>query len=584
VQRFRWSNPLARWGPPLLASAGVLALGAPSFALGDDSGESDDGAAAPPVVLTTNEPTVEYAPGQLLVGLEEDASKAEIKQAVKEAGATVEDSIDPIDAKVLEVPKREMDEAIESLESSSAVEYVEREVLLEATDTVPDDGLWKGQWGPRRVAAQKAWDTTKGSAGVTIAVLDTGVDYSHPDLQAMFVPGYDFVNRDDSARDDHGHGTAAAGVIAARTDNGKGQAGICWRCRVMPVKVLGANGQGTTSDIAAGILWAVAHEADVISLSLGGAGSTQTLANAVEAASSEGIPVIAAAGNAGSTTPFYPAAYPDALSVAGTTSSDKLYEWSNRGSWVEVAAPGCNTSPVKGGGYANFCGTSSATPIVAGIAGLVLSLAPELPKEKFEHALKSTAVRMSSGVRYGRVDALKTLAALGLIRPENTRRPSIRGVASSGRTLEADKGGWRGAPTRFTYSWQRCNQAGTRCSNIKGATSRTYRVGSADAGSKLRVVVRAANRMGATSASSPTTKVVTRAAKSAGAAAQSGLGGRGAAVGAAGTPSSPGSETGGPSPPSSSSSPLDAVSEQLDSTISEATETAGDIADDPPAP
>lgn len=246
MQLSRWSNPLARWGPPLLASAGVLALGAPSLALGDDSSESGNAPAANPVILTTNEPTVEYAPGQLLIGLDEDASKAKVKQAVDEAGATVEDSIDAIDAKVLKVPKGEMDEAVESLEDSSAVEYVEREVLLEGSDTVPDDGLWKNQWGPKRVAAPKAWDTTKGSTGVVIAVLDTGVDYNHPDLQGMFVPGYDFINRDDNPRDDHGHGTAVAGVIAARTDNGRGQAGICWRCRVMPVKVLGANGQGTT--------------------------------------------------------------------------------------------------------------------------------------------------------------------------------------------------------------------------------------------------------------------------------------------------------------------------------------------------
>jgi subtilisin family serine protease len=584
VPRFRWTTTPGRWGPPLLVSAGILALGAPSLALGDDSAEPGEGGAPSSIPLTTNEPTVEYAPGQLLVGLEEDASRAEVKDAVEEAGATVEASIGPIDAKVLEVPRGQMDEAVESLESSPAVEYVEREVVLEGTDTVPNDGLWQGQWGPKRVSAPKAWDTTKGSAGVIIAVLDTGVDYSHPDLKEAFVSGHDFISDDDSPRDDHGHGTAAAGVIAARTNNGKGQAGICWRCRVMPLKVLDANGQGTTSDIAAGILWAVAHGADVISLSLGGAGSTQTLANAVETAAGKGIPVVAAAGNAGTTTPFYPAAHPEALSVAGTTSSDKLYQWSNRGSWVQVAAPGCNTAPVKGGGYGNFCGTSSATPIVAGIAGLVLSLAPELPKEKFEQALRSTAVRISSGVRYGRVDALKTLAALKLTRPQSTGRPSIRGVAQVGRTLEAEKGRWSGEPSRFTYRWQRCNQDGKRCTNIKDASARTYKVRSADAGSKLRVLVRAANRNGATDAFSAPTAIVTRAAEADGAAAQAAPGNRDSDVGAAGTPpSSPGSGGSDPSP-SPSPSPVDALSDQLNSTVAEATETAGDIANDPPAP
>jgi subtilisin family serine protease len=582
VPLFRWTNTVGRWGPPLLAAAGVLALGAPSLALGGDSSESGDGEANP-VVLTTNEATVEYAPGQLVVGLEEDASRAEIREAVEDAGATVEDSIDSLDAKVLEVPKGEMSEALESLESSPVVEYVEREVLLEATDTVPNDGLWNGQWGPRRVSAPKAWDATQGVASVTIAVLDTGVDYNHPDLQRMFVPGHDFVNRDESPRDDHGHGTAAAGVIAARTDNGKGQAGLCWRCRVMPVKVLGAKGQGTTSDIAAGILWAVAHGADVISLSLGGAGSTQTLENAVGTAADKGIPVIAAAGNAGTTTPFYPAAYPETLSVAGTTSSDRLYEWSNRGSWVQVAAPGCNTAPIKGGGYANFCGTSSATPVVAGIAGLVLSLAPDLPKEKFEEALRNTAVRMSSGVRYGRVNALRTLAALGLTRPLNTKRPSISGAAQIGRTLEAGKGRWLGSPSRFTYRWQRCNRDGRKCTNITGANARTYKVSAASAGSKLRVVAKAVNARGATEAISVLTAVVTRAGGSVGRAAQTGPAGRGSDVGAAETPASS-QGSGGTEPTSPSSSPIDAVSDPLDSAVTEVTETVGDIADVSPAP
>jgi subtilisin family serine protease len=578
VQLVRWSKPLGRWGPPLLLAAGVLVLGAPSLALGDDSGQPAESS----IPLATNDPTVEYVPGQLLVGLEEDASRAEVKEAVKDAGATVEVSLDQIDTKVLEVPKGEMEEAVKSLEASPAVEFVEREVVLEATDTVPNDDLWSGQWGPKRVGAPKAWDTTKGSAGVVIAVLDTGVDYGHPDLKDSFVAGRDFIDNDDSPRDKHGHGTAAAGVIAARSNNGRGQAGICWKCRIMPVKVLDDHGQGTTSDIAAGILWAVAQGADVISLSLGGAGGTQTLEHAVASAANKGIPVIAAAGNAGTTRRFYPAAYPEALSVAGTTSSDKLYGWSNRGDWVQVAAPGCNTAPVPGGGYGSFCGTSSATPIVAGIAGLVLSLAPELPKERFEQALRSTAVRMS-GVRYGRVDVLKTLAALKLTRPQNTKRPSIRGVTQVGRRLEADKGSWSGAPSRFTYRWQRCNQDGKRCSNIKGASAQTYRVTSADAGSRLRVLVKAANANGATEAPSAPTAVVTRGGGSNAAAAQAAPGGRGSNAGAAGTPSpSPGSG-GEPSPPPSSS-PVDAASEQVDSTVAEVTETADDVTDDPPAP
>jgi subtilisin family serine protease len=358
----RFSSPRRRLPAALLATA-ALTIGLPALALGDDATDRSAEAAPDAISLVTNETAVEYASGQLVVGLEDDATRAEVKTAVEDAGATVEKSIGAIGTKVLEVPTGQVEEAIDSLEDSPAIEYVERDVVLEATATVPNDTLWQEQWGPRRVRAPRAWDATKGSSSVVVAVVDTGVDYGHPDLQGLFVPGYDFVNLDADPRDDQGHGTAVAGVIAARTQNHLGQAGMCWRCSVMPVKVLDRTGSGPTSTIAAGIVWAVTHGARVINLSLGGAGTTQVLQDAVLFAATKGVVVVAAAGNSGSSTKFYPAAYADALSVAATTSSDNLYDWSNRGlDWVQVAAPGCNVAPVRGGGYGTFCGRPPSSP------------------------------------------------------------------------------------------------------------------------------------------------------------------------------------------------------------------------------
>jgi hypothetical protein len=211
----------------------------------------------------------------------------------------------------------------------------------------------------------------------------------------------------------------------------------------MPVKVLDRNGSGPTSTIAAGIVWAVNHGAQVINLSLGGAGTTQVLQDAVSFAASKGVLVLAAAGNSGSTTKFYPAAYPSVVSVGATQEDDTLYSWSNRGAdWVQVAAPGCDTAPVRGGGYGNFCGTSAATPVVSGIAGLALSLDPTITPDRLAQALRTTARQGTSGVQYGRVNALRTLAALGLVAPLNTSRPKIVGTARSGETLEGRAGGW----------------------------------------------------------------------------------------------------------------------------------------------
>jgi Subtilase family len=156
-------------------------------------------------------------------------------------------------------------------------------------------------------------------------------------LQGALVPGANFVTVGASPMDDHGHGTAVAGIIAARSNNKQGITGACWFCLVMPVKVLDRNGSGDDTQIAAGIVWAIDHGARVINLSLGGPGTTPELTAALAYAARKGVVVVAAAGNSGTTIPFYPAADPNALSVAATTSGDQPYNWTNFGFWVNVA-------------------------------------------------------------------------------------------------------------------------------------------------------------------------------------------------------------------------------------------------------
>jgi subtilisin family serine protease len=567
--------------PEAVVAAAVVATALPALARGD-------GAVAPPtepppgasLELVTSEPTVAYASGQLVVGIADDATRTEVQAAIQDAGATVEQSIGAIDTKVVELPPARVDEAIDSLEQSPAVEYVEPEVVLQATDTIPNDVLWHDQWGPQRVRAHKAWDTTRGSPSVVVAVVDTGVDYAHPDLQDLFVDGYDFVNQDSDPRDDQGHGTAVAGVIAARTQNGEGQAGMCWACKVMPVKVLDANGSGTTSTIAAGIVWAANHGARVINLSLGGAGTTQALEDAVGFATSKGVLVLAAAGNSGTTTKFYPAAYPESVSVAATTPNDSLYEWSNRGrEWVQVAAPGCDIAPARGGGYGTFCGTSAATPIVAGIAALALSLDPGLTGSEIHGALGRAAVRDVSSVHYGRVDALRTLAALRLVAPLNPKRPSIVGSASAGATLEGRNGRWLGVES-FTYRWQHCDAAGGGCAAVPGATATTYQLSRADIGARVRLLVTGTNSHGATTARSAATAIV--------APGEGGTSASTASVPATeptGSTSGEPPETGAGSPPSTEPPPPppDALPPEVGQTVADVTDAADDLASNVPS-
>jgi subtilisin family serine protease len=497
------------------SAAGSVVLLAPPLAVGEETGDSAGPETVEGTVLAKTQAAVQYVPDRLVVGFDETASSETMAAVIEGVDGTVKRSLPAIDASAIEVQDGQADEAISSLEAAPAVEYVEPEVLLQAADVAPNDSLWSEQWGPKRVRAPTAWEATRGSASVVVAVLDTGIDAGHADLSGAVVPGFDVVSNDFDPQDDNGHGTAAAGVIAARTNNAQGQAGVCWNCAVMPVKVLGASGSGTTSAIASGILWAVAHGADVINLSLGGTGTTSALADAVAQAASRGVVVVAAAGNNGNTSPFYPAAYPQVLSVAATTSADGRYEWSTYGSWVQVAAPGCNIAPEAGGGYVNFCGTSAATPVVSGIAGLAYSLESTLSKSTFELALRSAAVPLGTIVQYGRVDAAATLEALGLMPPVNEVRPSIVGTPRVGSVLETRKGRWSGTPTRFSYRWLRCNTRGRACAAVKGATAAKYRVTSRDRRSRLRVRVRARNANGVeTARSAPTREILIAVARS----------------------------------------------------------------------
>jgi subtilisin family serine protease len=331
--------------------------------------------------------------------------------ALAGTGARVLEEIPALDAVVVEIPADRRAAVTRALHALPGADRVEADPIASIA-RVPGDPLWSHQWGLRTVGAPAAWDHTLGSSSTIIAILDTGVDASHPDLSGGVLAGRDFVNGDLDASDDNGHGTMAAGIAAARTDNATGIAGTCWRCRILPVKVLDAEGTGSHSQIANGIVWAADQGAHVISMSLGSPSASTVLANAVAYAESKGAVVVAAAGNAGSTTKAYPAAYPSVIGVAASTSSDGRYAWSNHGSWVSVAAPGCNPATAPGGRYVEMCGTSASAPMVAGVVALARSHAPTSTVAALRESLLATAAPVGSWVAAGRVDAAAQIAAL----------------------------------------------------------------------------------------------------------------------------------------------------------------------------
>jgi subtilisin family serine protease len=393
----------------------LVAIGCGSASTRAASSAPAPNAAASVEAVALSPTTVEYDPERIAVTVKPSASSREIAAAFADADVRVEETVAPIHAYLVHVAPERQAAAVTSLRSSPVIARAGPDVVAHALDTTPNDEEWPLQAGLRVIGLPRAWDTIRGSPRLVVAVVDTGVDDSQPDLRGALVPGVNLVDRTAPPRDDHGHGTAVAGIVAARSNNAYGMTGVCWFCSVMPVKVLDASGSGDDTRIGAGIVWAADHGARVINLSLGGPGDTAELDAALAYATSKGAVVVAAAGNSGTTIPFYPAANATALSVAATTTADHAYSWSNFGTWVDVAAPGCNVAPARASGYSLFCGTSSATPIVSGLAALALSERPAATPADVRHAVETGTAPLPGFVQFGRVSAPGALAALASV-------------------------------------------------------------------------------------------------------------------------------------------------------------------------
>jgi thermitase len=288
--------------------------------------------------------------------------------------------------------------------AEGVVTFAESDMVVEAAGAYNDPDLSDASmnYGLKQVHAMDAWNLTTGSQDIIIAVVDSGIMLDHPEFAGRLVPGYDFVNHDDRADDDMGHGTQVAGIIAAALNNGQGVAGVCPNCRLMPVKVLNQNNLGSWSQLSQGILFAVDHGARVINLSLGASVSSDTLALAIQYAEDHGVIVVAAAGNSSSDAPFYPAALPGVIGVGATTSTDELWSRSNYGNDIDLVAPGSlvfstyNDLNNMYHGYTFMSGTSMATPFVSGVAGLLLSANHDLTAQQVTDVMVGTANDLGS--------------------------------------------------------------------------------------------------------------------------------------------------------------------------------------------
>lgn len=343
---------------------------------------------------------------RLLVTFNEGTTRAEREQAARDMGLTLTDDLDELEAAVLEaagdVGPAETAKAKKHAGVLQVQEDVYRNWLLETPVFAPlpsVSGVWQTlgkpklkpvappedaggpaassdpriPWGVARVEAPAAWKQGQGR-GIKVAVIDTGVDCTHPDLQCDFSKGANILEPGADPMDDNEHGTHVSGTIAGR-GNGGGLLGVAPQATIIPVKVLNKDGEGSLSDIVKGINWATKAGVDVINMSLGGDTGSAALERAVKKALAAGVVVVAAAGNSGPNpdTVGYPGGYAGVIAVAASDSGDKVAKFSSRGEAVAVIAPGVDIkSTVPGGGYATESGTSMASPHVAGLAALAL--------------------------------------------------------------------------------------------------------------------------------------------------------------------------------------------------------------------
>ncbi|MEU4561573.1 S8 family serine peptidase [Actinoplanes sp. NPDC023936] len=454
-------------GLVLPAALVATAIGAPAAHAADDGIAARKKAAAAgtiPLPAAAGAARHSTAPASstvdLVVGLTGDGVTANKVSGFRARGNS---SLAKLGVRTVSVPRAEAAAAAAKLRATPGVKYVEEDAIVTADAVTPNDPLYSKQPELRQIGVPDAWSSTTGS-GITVAVIDSGVT-PFGDISGRLLSGWDFVNGDDKPIDDDGHGTAVASLIAGKGNNGQGTAGVCWSCKILPVKVLGADGGGYQSTVASGVMYAADRGAKIINLSLGGPGDVTVLRDAVAYAQRKGALVVSSAGNNAISTPQYPAAYPGVLSIGGTAPDGEwaVYEdedgkivGSNYGaSWVDVAAPFCTWAADLDGlstagtadDYDYFCGTSASAPLVSGVVALQKSKHPKASNAALTYSLTRTARQSTlyKITQYGEIRAGRAVTSVDTSAPRVTgtspaQNKRFRGAVTVTATGVADSG------------------------------------------------------------------------------------------------------------------------------------------------
>ncbi|MDQ6600377.1 S8 family serine peptidase [Bacillus salipaludis] len=350
---------------------------------------------------------------ELIVKFSSNLSKIERNSVLKSVNATEDTHLEHGDFSFVKVPKgTDLTKMAQILLGKKQIIWAEPNYKVKST-YIPQEPNFQKQWYLNKIQMPKAWDITKGSPHITVAVIDDGVQQDHPELKGKIVSPYNAVTGG-TRYTPHEHSTHVAGIIAASFNN-SGIAGIAPNVKIMPINVFNGD-EASDYAVALGIKYAVDHHADVINMSLGSPYYSSLLDYYTNYAKSKGVILVAAAGNDGTFTKTYPAAFKAVVGVGATNSFDHRAIYSNKGSFIDFTAPGSNIySSINGGSYAYLSGTSMAAPVVSGVAALVLSKNPFLSPKQVENILRHSTIDLGPKGRddyygYGRIDAYKAMS------------------------------------------------------------------------------------------------------------------------------------------------------------------------------
>ncbi len=397
------------------------------------------------IFLATAQAGERYTTGHILVKPSDVVTATQFAAVLAKHGARDQSRIHATNVHLVAVSPGMEQAMVQQFALEPGVDFAELDRQVDINTTTANDPYFSSAWHLQTIGASTAWDAAKGD-GVTVAVLDTGVDGTHPDLQGKLVPGWNVVDNTSNTADIYGHGTEVAGVIGAASNNGIGVTSVAWNTMIMPVRVTddSTTGSAYISSIANGVTWAADHGANIANASYATLYSSPTMQSAGNYMLSKGGLLVVAAGNSGtldsspSTTSMIP--------VSATDSNDALTSWSSYGPYVDVAAPGAGIwTTTRGGGYAAVSGTSFSSPMTAAVLALEKSANPGLSNTQLQSILENTAVDLGTPgydqyYGYGRINAAAAVAAAVAAVANNiptvdTQAPTASIVSPTGGTV-----------------------------------------------------------------------------------------------------------------------------------------------------